>query len=83
MVAPFQDWCYEEGRKAGDTGVVYYSGSNYSGAHAMYFVGYGDTPYWQYACENALRSAAQTEWQNELTNSVTAESNSGGMKLVG
>ena len=83
MVAPFQDWCYEEGRKAGDTGVVYYSGSNYSGAHAMYFVGYGDTQYWQYACENALRSAAQTEWQNELTNSVTAESNSGGMKLVG
>ena len=42
MVAPFEDWCYEEGRKAGDTGVVYYSGT---GAHVMYFVGYGDTPY--------------------------------------
>ena len=80
MVAPFEDWCYEEGRKAGDTGVVYYSGT---GAHVMYFVGYGDTPYWHYACENALRSAAQSEWQTQLTDSVTAEANAGGMKLVG
>ena len=80
MVAPFEDWCYEEGRKAGDTGVVYYSGT---GAHVMYFVGYGDTPYWHYACENALRSAAQSEWQTQLTDSITAEANAGGMKLVG
>ena len=80
MVAPFQDWCYEEGRKAGDTGVIYYSGT---GAHVMYFVGYGDTQYWHYACENALRSAAQSEWQTQLTDSVTAETNDGGMRLVG
>ena len=80
MVAPFQDWCYEEGRQPGDTGVVYYSGT---GAHVMYFVGYGDTPYWHYACEDALRSAAQSEWQTSLTNSASAETNAGGMKLVG
>lgn len=80
MVAPFQDWCYEEGRKAGDTGVVYYSGT---GAHVMYFVGYGDTQYWHYGCENALRSNDQSEWQTQLTNSVTAETNEGGMKQVG
>lgn len=80
MVAPFEDWCYEEGRKAGDTGVVYYSGT---GAHVMYFVGYGDTQYWHYGCENALRSNDQSEWQTQMTGSVTAEVNDGGMKLVG
>lgn len=80
MVTPFEDWCYEEGRKAGDTGVVYYSGT---GAHVMYFVGYGDTQYWHYACENALRSADESEWQTQMTGSVTAEINEGGMKLVG
>ena len=80
MVAPFEDWCYEEGRKAGDTGVVYYSGT---GAHVMYFVGYGDTQYWHYGCENALRSDDQSEWQTQMTDSVTAETNDGGMKLVG
>lgn len=80
MVAPFEDWCYEEGRKVGDTGVVYYSGT---GAHVMYFVGYGDTQYWHSACENALRSNDQSEWQTQMTGSVTAEVNDGGMKLVG
>ncbi len=80
MVAPFEDWCYEAGRKAGDTGVVYYSGT---GAHVMYFVGYGDTQYWHYGCENALRSNDQSEWQTQMTDSVTAETNDGGMKLVG
>ena len=37
MVAAFQDWCYEDGRQPGDTGIVQ---SNY-GYHIMYFVGYG------------------------------------------
>ena len=79
MIAPFEDWCYEDGRQSGDTGVVYYSGT---GAHVMYFVGYGDTPYWHYACESALRSSDSNEWQASLTNSVNAEVNAGGMKNV-
>ena len=80
MVAAFQDWCYEDGRKPGDTGIVYNAST---GAHIMYFVGYGDEQYWHYACENALRSDAQSEWQTSLTESVTAEVNAGGMKQVG
>ncbi len=80
MVAAFQDWCYEDGRQSGDTGVVYNAST---GAHIMYFVGYGDTQYWHYACENALRSADSTEWQNSLIDSTSAVVNDAGMKNVG
>ena len=79
MVAAFQNWCYEDGRQSGDTGIVQ---TNY-GYHVMYFVGYGSTEYWHYACENALRSDAQSAWQIELTNSAIAEINESGMKNVG
>ena len=33
MISEFQNWCYEPGRKAGDTGIVY---SASTGAHIMY-----------------------------------------------
>lgn len=79
MIAAFQNWCYEPGRKSGDTGIVYDSST---GAHIMYFVGYGDTPYWHYACETALFNSAYTAWQSEMTDSVTAEVK-GGMSLIG
>ena len=79
MVTAFQDWCYEDGRQSGDTGIVQTS----YGYHVMYFVGYDGTEYWHYACENALRSDAQSAWQTELTNSATAEINESGMKNVG
>ena len=80
MIAPFQDWCYADGRQSGDTGVIYYAST---GAHVMYFVGYGDTPYWHYACENALRSNASNEWQSSLVEAAKAEINESGMKNVG
>jgi len=80
MIAAFQDWCYEDGRQPGDTGIVY---SSSTGAHIMYFVGYGDTPYWHYACENAMRSSDSSEWQEELIESTPAEINASGMKNVG
>ena len=79
MVAAFQDWCYEDGRQPGDTGIVQ---SNY-GYHIMYFVGYGDTQYWHYACENAMRSDAVSQWQTTMTNSATADVSASGMKQVG
>ena len=80
MVAAFEDWCYEDGRQSGDTGIVYNAST---GAHIMYFVGYGDTPYWHYACENALRNAASSEWQNSLIDATAAEVSESGMKNVG
>ncbi len=79
MVTNFNDWCYEDGRKTGDTGIV---SSNY-GQHIMYFVGYGQEQYWHYACNSALVSNAYNDWQTALTEPVTAEVVESGMKLVG
>lgn len=79
MVAAFEDWCYEPGRKNGDTGIVE---SSY-GSHIMYFVGYTDTQYWHYACENALKSQAYTDWYNETMESVTAEVDDNAMSAIG
>ena len=79
MVSEFEDWCYEAGRKAGDTGIV----KTTYGQHIMYFVGYGETPYWYYACNNALVSNAYTEWQTEMTDSVTTEETESGMAQIG
>lgn len=79
MVSAFEDWCYEPGRQSGDTGIV---ASDY-GYHIMYFVGYGSTPYWHYACENAMRNADAAAWQDSLVEGVNAEINSKGMRSVG
>ena len=55
MVTEFNDWCFAEGRKSGDTGIV---GSNY-GAHVMFYVGDSDIIYRDMLIENSLRSAAR------------------------
>ena len=78
MVSEFNDWCYEAGRKTGDTGIVE---SSY-GSHIMYFTGYTDTEYWHYACENALKSDAFSTWYDETTESVTAEVDESGMDAI-
>ena len=79
MVSQFEDWCYAEGRQAGDTGIV----KTTYGYHIMYFVGYGDTPYWHYACNNQMISDAYTTWETDLITSVTAELNEKNVMLVG
>ena len=79
MVSAFEDWCYADGRKSGDTGIVE---STY-GQHIMYFVDYGDTEYWHYACENALTSNEYNEWQNSLMESVASSQNASVMDYVG
>jgi len=73
MVTEFNDWCYAEGRTAGDTGIV----ETTHGQHIMYFVGYGDTEYWHSACESQLRSDTYSAWETEVTESVTVERLSG------
>ena len=81
MVTNFNNWCYEDGRKAGDTGIV----SSTYGQHIMYFVGYSDDhtlDAWYYNCNNKMISDAYSEWQTEMTASVTAEVQSG-MNSVG
>lgn len=56
MVTEFNDWCFEEGRKVGDTGVV----KTTYGYHVMYLDGFGEKK-WSYDAEQALKSDAYDE----------------------
>ena len=62
MVVNFNDWCFAEGRKAGDTGIVE---SEY-GYHVMYYSGDSETMFRTFLIENALASAEYTEWTTAL-----------------
>ena len=62
MVANFDAWCFEEGRKAGDTGLV---DSEY-GWHIMFYEGDSETTYREYLVDYALRTTAVDEWYNAL-----------------
>jgi len=62
MVASFNDWCFAEGRKAGDTGIV----ETQYGYHVMYFVGDSDVTYRDYQIRNELTENAVSEWYADL-----------------
>ena len=68
MVAPFEDWCFDETRKAGDTGIV----ETTYGYHIMYFSGESDVTYRNFMIENDLIDADVAEWYNALLDAVTA-----------
>ncbi len=61
MVANFNDWCFDEARKPGDTGIVE---STY-GYHVMYYVGDSEQSYRDYQIENELRNADVSSWYTE------------------
>lgn len=67
MVTNFNDWCFDEGRTAGDTGIVE---STY-GYHVMYYVGDSDTTYRDYMITNALLSEDMETWYNGLLEAIT------------
>lgn len=62
MVSAFNNWCFDENRKAGDTGIVETS----YGYHVMYFVGQSDETYREYLIKNDLTSEDYTNWYNGL-----------------
>ncbi len=66
MVTAFNDWCFDETRASGDTGIVQ---SDY-GYHIMYYVGQGDLIAWQETVRDALRSADYTAWEEELVGTI-------------
>ena len=78
MVTEFNDWCFDESRQAGDTGIVYNENTGY---HVMYFVG-DDVPYWQVQADSALRSRDTSAWLEELLASATVEQGSGMKNLA-
>ncbi len=66
MVEPFEDWCFEESRKPGDTGIVE---STY-GYHIMYFSGDSEQNYRDFMITNELRTAATNDWYNGLVEAM-------------
>lgn len=60
MIAGFDEWIFEEGRKSGDYEIVE---SDY-GYHIIYFVGEGPT-YANYIAQNDLGAAQYEEWYEE------------------
>ena len=66
MVAAFEDWCYDDSRKAGDTGVV----ETEYGCHVMYFVGNSDETYRDYQIRSDLQTAAVSDWYTGIVNAA-------------
>ena len=71
MVAAFEEWSFDETRKAGDTGIVQ---TDY-GYHVMYFSGDNETNYRDYMVKNDLLSADIEEWQTALNDAMKVTEN--------
>lgn len=69
MVAPFEDWCFDSSRQAGDTGLVE---SSY-GVHVMYFVSGNDTPYYEQTIRKNKGSENLSTSITEITDAATVE----------
>ena len=67
MIASFNDWCFAEGRKPGDTGVVV---SDY-GAHIMYFESAGEITYRDYMIDLDMKEEAITKWHDDEVEKTT------------
>lgn len=77
MVETFNDWCFADGRKAGDTGVV----DTDFGSHVMYFVG-TNLPKWQADVTATLSSNDFDQWIEQFGADYTTELHSFGSKFV-
>jgi parvulin-like peptidyl-prolyl isomerase len=67
MVDAFNDWCFDESRQTGDTGIVETS----YGYHVMYFVSYTDEYYWKTVVENELRYSDYNDYTLALMDRYT------------
>ena len=77
MVTEFNDWCFDESRQPGDTGIVETS----YGVHVMYFDSFGKS-YRNTLVENALRTADYNAWHDGVVGDNTFTTNSFGMKFI-
>lgn len=66
MVPEFEAFCFAEGRKAGDTDIVYGTNGGYAGYHVMFYSGEGRA-YSEILAEDSLVSKAMTEWMDSTT----------------
>lgn len=65
MVPEFNDFCFADGRKAGDTGIVEGDNGSYHGYHLIYFSGEGEL-YSSVLAKSDLVDAATHEWMDAL-----------------
>lgn len=73
MVAEFNDWCFAEGRKTGDLGIV----ETTYGCHLIYFVGEGEYSYRDYLVVNKLKAADAEAWYTAATEALTTDTKLG------
>ncbi len=72
MVEPVNDWIFDSARQIGDTGIVSYEGSNYTGTHILYFAGTDDLTYAQYQADQTMRTETHNAWVEELLEGSTS-----------
>ena len=78
MVTEFNDWCFDETRKAGDHGIV----KTRFGYHIMYFVGTNDgTPTWFETAKEDMINAQAMALLTERTQGYTVDYDFSAMKL--
>lgn len=69
MVTEFNDWCFDQKRAPGDTGIVKTS----YGYHIIYYVSATDNYHWKTMAENELHYARYQETLTGITEQYTAE----------
>ncbi|MBQ9270266.1 MAG: peptidylprolyl isomerase [Oscillospiraceae bacterium] len=69
MVEAFNDWCFDESRTAGDTGIV----ETDFGYHIIYFAGTTDNYYWKQAAESDLHYKLYDDALQAIVNHYTVE----------
>ena len=62
MVKPFEEWCFAEGRKAGDTGIV----ETEYGYHVMYYSSTDEMSYRDLLIDNDMRIEDTEKWHDGL-----------------
>ena len=67
MVAEFEDWCFDEARKAGDSDIV----KTTYGYHIMYFVGEAED-FYSYVVGETLKDELYSEYVEALVEGVEA-----------
>ena len=67
MVATFNDWCFDEARKAGDHGTV----ETEYGWHVMFYSGDSETNYRDYMVTNDLLAKDMEAWQKALVDAIS------------
>lgn len=66
MVEPFENWCFEEGRQPGDTGLV----ETEYGWHVMFYSSTDELTYRDYMIDYDMRMEDLNEWHEDLLENI-------------